>query len=631
MINDLKPLKDVRTLKNFGVFDIETFNMTLNNFAMIGVYDGEVFDWFDSMERFVDYIFDHKITTYYAHNGGAFDDLFLLDEVISSPTCKITKYLIIGSGLGLLEIAQLIPEERTTVRQRRTKKYWIKGKLYRAKKKIQFRDTYKILPDKLANLTKKFNKDTTKQDFDVSLITKITPEVIEYCRRDCVSLYELINQYIESDVVQKSGLGLTTASQALKYFKSMLHSPIPALTRNMDSIIRKSYFGGRTEVFKRQFESESETLKYVDINSLYPYCMKFNDMPSTPKEEVTKFYEDEMGFYDVTMYVPDMYIPPLPYYTKVNGTYKLIFPTGVFRSWYTSVEIMNAINHGCKISKVHSGILFHSVGRIFERYVDHFYNIRLNTPKSSFENYLAKLMMNSLYGRFGMDLNKEEITIDDGYDECGEIIGHVVDKNGKYHEFVKRDKYLRQSFNNVAIASFVTSHARVTTTNALIKQGENCFYTDTDSMFTKNHIEYGDSLGEWKLEDEVRRAYFLLPKTYYMDTIKGENMQKIKGFERAKFDAELWDRTLNGESGLIKYNTREKLVKPRSAYMYGNFLHVRPAGTKEMRATYDKRRCLNNTRYFDTEPLVIKGDNIINLDRSVVYEQNRELSQVFRY
>ena len=43
---------------------------------------------------------------------------------------------------------------------------------------------------------------------------------------------------------------------------------IPILKRNLDSIIRESYFGGSSDYYK----FHGINLKYYDVNSLYPYA-----------------------------------------------------------------------------------------------------------------------------------------------------------------------------------------------------------------------------------------------------------------------------------------------------------------------------------------------------------------------
>jgi hypothetical protein len=69
----------------------------------------------------------------------------------------------------------------------------------------------------------------------------------------------------------------------------------------------------------------------------------------------------------------------------------------------------NAIKFGYKF-KIIKGYTFNK-GRPFITFIEDLYLLRLNYPKSDPMNYIAKLFMNSLYGRFGMNDNFNEIRI----------------------------------------------------------------------------------------------------------------------------------------------------------------------------------------------------------------------------
>jgi len=68
-----------------------------------------------------------------------------------------------------------------------------------------------------------------------------------------------------------------------------------------------------------------------------------------------------------------------------------------------SEEMYNAMKFGY-IFEVLWGYTFESYF-IFDKFVSDLYKIRLEYPKSDPMNYIAKIIMNSLYGRFGMDDN----------------------------------------------------------------------------------------------------------------------------------------------------------------------------------------------------------------------------------
>jgi hypothetical protein len=68
-----------------------------------------------------------------------------------------------------------------------------------------------------------------------------------------------------------------------------------------------------------------------------------------------------------------------------------------------SAEMDNAIKFGYKF-EILWGYKFEK-DIIFKDYVDFLYNFRLNYPSTDPLNYIAKILLNSLYGRFGMDDN----------------------------------------------------------------------------------------------------------------------------------------------------------------------------------------------------------------------------------
>ena len=125
-------------------------------------------------------------------------------------------------------------------------------------------------------------------------------------------------------------------------------------------------------------------------------------------------------------------------------------------------------------------------------------------------NYIAKLLMNSLYGRFGMKLEGSQVMFAD------------TKKFNKLKDKVKICKVepIIDDINlvelevedllglevNVAIASYITALSRV----ALFKYKKYCidnnikiFYFDTDSIFTNKPLPdkfISNKLGDLKLE-----------------------------------------------------------------------------------------------------------------------------------
>jgi hypothetical protein len=156
------------------------------------------------------------------------------------------------------------------------------------------------------------------------------------------------------------------------------------------------------------------------------------------------------------------------------------------------------------------------------------------------------------------------------------------------------------------------------------------FYTDTDSKFTLNKEPIGDELGDLKLEYELKRACFLLPKTYIMESQddvfkylneKGEKQRSykklaMKGFPKGLINGFEFDdfvNALEGDLRRLKVVTPAKMARMKQAFNRGKVLTMMEKSTKQICSTYDKRRIIKGGKYiYDTEPLHIKNERIIN-------------------
>ena len=192
-------------------------------------------------------------------------------------------------------------------------------------------------------------------------------------------------------------------------------------------------------------------------------------------------------------------------------------------------------------------------GNIFKEYVLKMYELRMKYPKSDPMNYIAKLLMNSLYGKFGMKLETTEVFM---YDTTNESQLQSFHKDIKFygesvtdfiiidnHLLVTRNKQMYYKYNeeldmyhgqdvNIAIASAITSCARVHMSYFKNNPLFNLFYSDTDSAVIDALLPefmVGDQLGQLKLEHIINKAVFLAPKVYGLVTEDGQKIIKVKG------------------------------------------------------------------------------------------------------
>lgn len=636
---DRKPFK-------FGVCDIEASDWI--NFLVIGYYsesydeednvDEDILRIFEDMDDCCDWFFEkeqpHNVI--FAHFGGNYDFQFIMKNMyFRKEKFYIDGMIPRGSGLLCFSASTMKVTKRAPKKADRIIKELDNGHYLIKDRTIEFRDSSAFLPFSLASITENFGVEHKKLSIDYEKIKEVTPELIEYLTYDLKGLYQSIRKYYDWPIIKAAGPASTMASQALRVYQTYMYSDIPSLNEGVDTYVRQSYFGGRTEIFKPFFRQcdPYKLLKTYDVNSLYPYVMRQFEYPTKFKGEVFKYYENEMGFYDVEVEVPDMYVPPLGTVFDPDKWGRFIFPTGKFRGKWSTIELNYAMSLGVKITKVYNGLLFHSGGHIFRAYIDHLYSLRKSSKKNSVDDILCKLLMNSLYGRFGLQIMRETVDFDYGQLDVSPHMEILV-KDDEYIRLLKSSTALDKSFNNVAIPAWVTSHARIHMHKHYMPSAEELYYTDTDSLFTTHTFPDNDKeLGEMKLEYKSKAACFLLPKTYLADTLspiwKGfmedgketKSSKKIvmKGFDKkkiSKFQLEDFISALEGDLRRLRTTNPAKFATFKTALSNNKFLMLLKESPREIRSRYDKRRIIytGGAQEWDTEPLHIKDNVIVNKD-----------------
>lgn len=232
--------------------------------------------------------------------------------------------------------------------------------------------------------------------------------------------------------------------------------------------------------------------------------------------------------------------PFLPYRDK-NKT--LIFPTGEFVGVYYSEELKYARGLGYTVLPI-SGYLFERMESPFRDFVSSLFESRLEARMSGNEAlaYVYKILMNSLYGRFGINPKSTitELCDEDRYKDLirhSELIfGDMLSENNyivAYHsntgtvsDFLNPPK-----ISAVQLAAAITAYARIHMYPYISR--EDCYYTDTDSVVLgqplPKEVISSSVLGKFKLEDRVQKGYFLAPKSYFYIAINGTNVLKYKG------------------------------------------------------------------------------------------------------
>lgn len=468
-------------------------------------------------------------------------------------------------------------------------------------KKFEFRCSYKIIPDSLKNIAKSFNigkkdifphKFSSKEnmfykgtipssEFFLTLedylnfkqekdIFDFKEECIKYCKNDVIITSEFMK--IISAIVKEFNIDISNCysapSLSLKIFiKNFNKNRISLNLKNkIDLSIRKSYFGGKCEVYGNP--EWGEFIHYFDFSGMYGQCMeqKFPygkiEIDNNPKDF------KKIGFYFIE-YESNMEYPILPHKSILDG--KLLFTNGKDRGIFWFEEILLFLEYGGKVKKIFFSINFSKFDYLFKDFVQYFNNIK---KISDVHKKFGKLMINSLYGRLGMDyINTEFKFIKKNdfnyYEKEKEILNYRILNNIILLEIKSND--IIKTNNNVALASAISSKARIKLYKAqmdVIKNGGKLLYSDTDSIFASYKKDFSlEKHGEvdWSKEKKkIKNAVFISSKTY---ALKFENEQeiKVKGFDLKNIK---FEEILESFYNELDIENQEKSIKKKNLKIY---------------------------------------------------------------
>jgi len=336
-----------------------------------------------------------------------------------------------------------------------------------------------------------------------------------YNKRDVEVLTFVMKYYIK--FLRDNNLGcfkLTIAAQALTAFRHrFMHTRL--LIHTFSEVLdmeRKSYRGGRNETFR--FD-KSDKIYELDVNSMYPFVMKENLFPTIPIHPIPIYnpsINDLKECISKGLFILadcDLDLKKAVIATKRD---KLLFPVGKFKQVITSPEIEYILNNSdCgEIIKINRMVCYKQE-KIFQEYVDFFYNLRMNTTNETIR-YMCKNFLNTLYGKFGQRKPGETILITDEnlrqfwfkvMDDCKTFKIDTKIKIGNDLYFIEKptDDYSKDSMP--IIASAVTAFARMILFKLMITAGqENVFYCDTDSLFV-NQDGYNNLLKANEIDDKI--------------------------------------------------------------------------------------------------------------------------------
>jgi len=651
-VKKTKKIGKIKTTKNLEnkiiTADIETYldkdNKMVPYLAAFFVKNEFVYEFNTNpdilFKNFFDKLFSRKYRDHqiYFHNFSGFDNFFLF------------KYLL---KFGY-KVDPIINKGK-----------FIMIKIRKGRNKFIFKDSYLLLLSSLEKLAKSFNVETKKgifpyfltdlnykgnfpdykyfntnklslkdynkatEEFDSIAPWNFKKESIDYIYKDVKCLYEVLMKF-SSLIYNQFNINIskypTTPSLSFAIYRShyLPEDQIPMITGKIKNDIKESYTGGSTDMYIPQIHKAKKIYAY-DVNALYPYVMSKFDFPiGDPvyfEGEDLIDYKTKFGFFYVDIVTPlDLKHPILQIHHKTKDGIRTISPLGKFSGWFFSEELKNAEKFGYNY-KILRGYIFDR-GNIFKDFVEKLYNLRTSYPKSHPLNYLCKILLNSLYGRFGMEDNFADVHIipkkdyPDFEEDYRDDIIDFIEFNNHYLVNTKNSELDSElgtdDIHNISIpiAAAVTAYARIHMSqfknNPVLP---NLYYSDTDSAHFDGPLP--DSfisptiLGKMKLEGIFDRALFLAPKVY---ALKNDNAEiiKIKGLSKEAIN----NNNISLDSLEILLNKDYKLIFSQNKW----FKNIDKANISILEQTYtlqvteNKRELIYNDQgiLVDSKPFLIK-------------------------
>jgi hypothetical protein len=534
----------------------------------------ERYQRFGTIRELVDFLLcsESRGCWYFAHAGGLADMQFVLDELLTEIKDQVKAVGGARSkstyGPDGKKVAEDVEGSDEGGRSWKIKASFsgssaIIVHVIQGKNAWHFCDSYWLLRDKLANIGKaigikkgdspeakkwmseRFGRevddfDTLSQAEKTVFYAEVPLDIlVGYNKIDCEILWKAVAQF-EDEIVGLGGqLQQTIASTAMGLFRRSFLKRDIFTSESLNGITQDAYFASRVEVLARN----ASDFKTFDINSSFPFAMTF-PLPANLVEYRLDLPQDDSDeciyLADVTVEVPDMYFPPLPY----RKDQRVFFPVGRWRSWFTSTDIRLALREGATLHKVHQVYVFEPFYD-FAEYSKKIYGLRA-AATTDFRKLVLKYLLNSLYGKCAESTHKQEMLINP----------EEIDREKM--QMLQPGVWLAEqeakiSHRHVIVAAVITAIARRTLydyAKECFRQQHPLYYMDTDSLATKADLPVDDKqLGALKLEKKMDWSEFVAPKIYRGEgfelkkdgTWEPKKLTKAKGFSLGSGQA-AWDK-----------------------------------------------------------------------------------------
>lgn len=390
--------------------------------------------------------------------------------------------------------------------------------------KVRIMDAQKIFPNfSVESLAEGFGLPISKLKLDYHAYREIghtlTKEEIDYIRNDV----EIVARCLKA-MFDKGMTKMTIASDAMSNFKDhfkYFRLYFPKLEEQVDEEIRKSYRGGFTYVNEKYKEKKLGAGVTLDVNSLYPSVQRNMPMPfGQPvifegKYEYDSTHPLYIQVFNCVFELKEGKIPTIQLKNNLNfqaNEYLKSSNHQIVTLYLTKPDFeLFMENYNCSFLHYLGGFKFKSKRGFFDKYIDYWMGQKIKASKehNPQQRMIAKLALNSLYGKFGLSpkCGKKEPYFEDG----------VV-------RFRTLPKETREAVY-IPVACFITAYGRCKTIRtaqairdwSIKNKGYDAYvYSDTDSikaLLSNEDLEILKKDGVIDLDD-YELGFWALEETY---------------------------------------------------------------------------------------------------------------------
>lgn len=424
----------------------------------------------------------------------------------------------------------------------------------------------------LRDLQTSFNIDIDYKIIDddntlqLSSCGDLSDDIMENTCARAVALAHVMKKLLSSGNTK-----LTIGSDAMRQWQKLdgMHFPsMPRIDDELDSKFRLAYRGGFTwlnNIFKNKEIGHGFVM---DVNSLYPFVMRSFPLPCGEPHHTYEVPSNTLYIAHVIIHnatLKERGIPCISNMNRCDGSKGSVISNEYLEYidnmevWLTNFDLeLVMINYNVEITPIEY-YYFDKVEGCFNNFIDTNYEVK-KTSRGA-KRQIAKLNLDSLYGRFGIKIGRHKTIpiIEDG----------VL-------KFVNSEVLKDNTIRYLPMAIFITSIARYLIIRTALEIIDRVVYIDTDGIHIVGDdipdvFDIGKELGEWKIEAEFNRAKYIGLKTYIHDEVNGETVVKMSGAPEEVRKNINWDNFKTGTTvpgkimmrsipgGYVRYKTKYKI------------------------------------------------------------------------